>query len=179
MHFGLLHCFYFHPKPQRISFNPKSSKSMATSSSSYQQLASTFSGSTSSQMGNQSYKEPQRTLLTLFKQLEVLCESMVDFDSLAANGFDLRPTVNFQGWVKYFDRLIGPVFPHLVKEFWIHAHVYPKVILSSVLSWEKHQDGSSSHLVCSSMESCEGIQRNCQNQASKDQGLDSYGKINL
>lgn len=73
---------------------------MATSSSSYQQLASTMAESTSSQMGHQSYHEPQRTFLTPIKQLEVLCEFMVDFDSLAANGFDLRPTVNFQGWVK-------------------------------------------------------------------------------
>ena len=29
--------------------------------------------------------------------------------------------VTAQGWNRYFDRLLGPVFPILVKEFWIHA----------------------------------------------------------
>lgn len=70
---------------------------MATSSFSHKQLASTVSESTYSQMGTQSYMEPQITFPTPINQLEVLCESMVDFDSLVANGFDLRPIVNFQG----------------------------------------------------------------------------------
>ena len=37
------------------------------------------------------------------------------------NGYDLIPDVEFQGWSKYFDRLLGLVFPKFVKEFWIHA----------------------------------------------------------
>lgn len=57
----------------------------------------------------------------------------MDFAILAENGFEFCPTLNFQGWVKYFDRLVGPIFPLLVNEFWIHAQVFPKVILSSVI----------------------------------------------
>ena len=37
------------------------------------------------------------------------------------NGFDLSADVVVQGWNRYFDRLLGPVFLILVKEFWIHA----------------------------------------------------------
>ena len=37
------------------------------------------------------------------------------------NGYDLTPDIKLQGWTKYFDRLLGPVFPRLVKQFWIHA----------------------------------------------------------
>ena len=29
--------------------------------------------------------------------------------------------VTAQGWNRYFDRLLGPTFPIIVKEFWIHA----------------------------------------------------------
>lgn len=102
---------------------------METSSSTYQQPMTTMATSTSSQI----YKEPLRTLLTPVDKLEVLCELMVDFESMAENGFDFRHTVQFQGWTKYFERLVGPVFPILVKEFWIHAQAYPKVIVSSVM----------------------------------------------
>ena len=61
---------------------------------------------------------------------------MVDFDNLKENGFDLLPAVEFQGWENFFDRLVGPIFPHLVKEFWIHAIASPKVILSFVMGKE-------------------------------------------
>ena len=37
------------------------------------------------------------------------------------NGYDVVPDVEFQGWTRFFDRLIGLVFPKFVKEFWIHA----------------------------------------------------------
>ena len=37
------------------------------------------------------------------------------------NGFDLTADVAIQGWNMYFDRLLDPVFPILVKELWIHA----------------------------------------------------------
>src|ERR1043165_1128195 len=37
------------------------------------------------------------------------------------NGHDLLEEVEFQGWSKYFDRLIDPVFHILVKELRIHA----------------------------------------------------------
>lgn len=57
----------------------------------------------------------------------------MDFRSLDDNGFDFKEIVKFQGWEKFFDRLLDPVFPTLVKELWIHASVYPKVVVSSVM----------------------------------------------
>ena len=67
------------------------------------------------------YEEPFRTLLTPIDNLEVLSELIVDFESLQENGFNLSEEVKAQGWNRYFDRLLGPTFPILVKEFWIHA----------------------------------------------------------
>ena len=61
------------------------------------------------------YEEPSRTLLTPIDSLEVLYELIVDFESMKENGYDLTPNVELQGWTKYFDRLLGPVFPRLVK----------------------------------------------------------------
>lgn len=49
--------------------------------------------------------------------LQVLYELIVYFESMKENVCDLTPDVEFQGWTKYFDRLIGPVYPKLVKEF--------------------------------------------------------------
>ena len=72
-------------------------------------------------VSSEQYEEPYRTLLTPIKNLEVLSELIVDFNSLKENGFDLSEEVKAQGWEKYFDRLVGPTFPILVKEFWIHA----------------------------------------------------------
>ena len=67
------------------------------------------------------YEEPSRTLLTPIDSLEFLCELIVDFVSIKEIDYNLTPGVEFQGWTKYFDRLLGPVFPRLVKEFCIHA----------------------------------------------------------
>ena len=83
------------------------------------QVSQTILGSSSS--NEEMYIEPSRTLLTPIDSLEVMCELIVDFVSMKENGYDLIPDVEFQGWTKYFDRLLGPVFPKLVKEFWIHA----------------------------------------------------------
>lgn len=91
---------------------------------------STMAGSSSS---SQKYVSLERTLFTPVEKLEVHCETFVNFDSSADNGFDFREIVKFQGWENFFDRLLGPVFPVLVKEFWIHASVYPKVVVSSVM----------------------------------------------
>ena len=63
------------------------------------------------------YEEPIRTLLTLVDNLEVLCELIIDFKNLQENGFNLYEDVTAQGWNKYFDRLLGPTFPILVKVF--------------------------------------------------------------
>ena len=67
------------------------------------------------------YEEPIRTLLTPVDNLEVLCELIIDFESLKENGFDLYEDIMAQGWNIYFDSLLGPTFPILIKEFWIHS----------------------------------------------------------
>ena len=90
----------------------------------------------SSSTHSEQYIVPERTTLISVDSLEVLSELMVDFENLRENGFDLFPAVKFQGWERFFDRLIGPVFPYLVKEFWIHAIATPKVILSFVMGKE-------------------------------------------
>ena len=86
-------------------------------------MASSSIPTSSSQKSDstEQYEEPYRSLLTPIKNLEVLSELLVDFNSLQENGFNLSEEVKAQGWEKYFDRLVGPTFPILVKEFWIHA----------------------------------------------------------
>src|SRR3954463_5795127 len=66
------------------------------------------------------------------KDLEVICELMVDFDSLEEHNFRLKEDIIFQGWASLFSEFCGPVYPDLVKEFWVHAVVSPKSILSFV-----------------------------------------------
>ncbi|XP_058775244.1 uncharacterized protein LOC131649499 [Vicia villosa] len=61
---------------------------------------------------------------------------MVDFDNLQEHNFNIKNNMLVQGWEMFFDRLIGPVYPELVKEFWIHATLTPKAILSFVLGKE-------------------------------------------
>lgn len=68
------------------------------------------------------YKEPYDrpphiNLATPFEKLEVLCESLVDFDNLKRNGVDLTEELKKQGWENYFQRLYGPIYTFLVKEF--------------------------------------------------------------
>lgn len=123
MRFGVLFGFIFHHKKQR-SLKKKFISAHHSSPSS-----STMDGSSSS---SQKYVALERTLFTPVDKLDVQCETFVDFDSIAENGFDFREAVKFQGWEKFFERLPGPVYPTLVKEFWIHAW-YPKVVLSSVM----------------------------------------------
>src|SRR4051812_36567416 len=65
-------------------------------------------------------------------ELEVLCELMVDFDNIEENQFHLKEDIIFQGWTSLFAEFVGPVYPDLVKEFWAHAVVAPKAILSFV-----------------------------------------------
>ena len=85
------------------------------SSSNLKNLSAPESSST------EQYEEPIRTLLTPVDNLEVLSELIIDFESLQENGFNLYEDVTAQGWNRYFDRLLGPTFPILVKELWIHA----------------------------------------------------------
>src|SRR3954465_9682987 len=65
-------------------------------------------------------------------ELEVICELMVDFDNIEEHQYNLKEDVIFQGWTSLFAEFCGPVYPDLVKEFWVHAVVAPKSILSFV-----------------------------------------------
>ncbi|XP_058763375.1 uncharacterized protein LOC131636797 [Vicia villosa] len=56
----------------------------------------------------------------------------MDFDSLETHEFHLKEDMLFQGWTSLFSEFCGPVYPELVKEFWVHAVVDPKSILSFV-----------------------------------------------
>ncbi|XP_058785266.1 uncharacterized protein LOC131660126 [Vicia villosa] len=101
---------------------------MASSSQSQQNQ-----GSVAQINPEESYVEPVRTLLTPIDSLEVLYEMMVDFESMKENACDLTQDVEFQGWVKFFDRLMGQVFPKLVKELWIHATASNHQVTSYVM----------------------------------------------
>jgi hypothetical protein len=86
------------------------------------------------------YKEPHVldrerhiNLSTPFEGLDVLCESLVDFDNLRRNGVDLTGELRQQGWENYFQRLYGPIYPLLVKEFWRFADADDNFIVSFVL----------------------------------------------
>lgn len=58
---------------------------------------------------------PEITLNTLVDELVVLYETIIDFKNLNDNDFDFSETLKFQGWNAFFKRLIGPVYPMLVK----------------------------------------------------------------
>ncbi|XP_058760167.1 uncharacterized protein LOC131633470 [Vicia villosa] len=61
---------------------------------------------------------------------------MVDFENLMAHDFKVKTAMLVQGWSKFFERLIGPVYPTLVKEFWTHATATSTAIVSFVLGHE-------------------------------------------
>ncbi|XP_058765541.1 uncharacterized protein LOC131639040 [Vicia villosa] len=99
---------------------------------------STQNVSSSSQQQHQHEQEQKQQLvppiigsIPLY-QLEVICELMVDVENLEKHEIHLEENMRFQGWAPMFYDLCGPVYPDLVKEFWIHATVMPKVILSLV-----------------------------------------------
>src|SRR4051812_40781888 len=97
--------------------------------------SSHFAGSsTLLHMHNETHQEltPVVACSILKDDLEVLCELMVDFDNLEENQFHLKEDIIFQGWTSLFAEFVGPVYPDLVKEFWVHAVVTPKAILSFV-----------------------------------------------
>lgn len=81
--------------------------------------------------------DPNRFLMTtlyiLVPELEVLCESIVDFDNLKLNEFDLFEDIAKQKWESFFNRLKGLVYPNLIKYFWLNAKVLDLVISSFVL----------------------------------------------
>src|SRR4051812_14738698 len=69
-------------------------------------------------------------------EMEVLAETMVDFENLLEHGFNVKDKMLIQGWSNYFERLVGPVYPHLVMDFWTHATITPTAIISFVLGHE-------------------------------------------
>ncbi|PNY08865.1 hypothetical protein L195_g005402 [Trifolium pratense] len=58
--------------------------------------------------------------------LTLLMEKMVDFEVLKVNNFDVESYFLKQGWKRYFDMLNGPVYPDLLKHFWMKARVFTK-----------------------------------------------------
>ncbi|XP_058766930.1 uncharacterized protein LOC131640548 [Vicia villosa] len=93
--------------------------------------------SSSSQQQHQDQQQQQllvaqKTCYIPLNELEVICEMMVDFDNLEAHEIHLKDAMTFQGWQAFFYGLCGPDYPDLVKEFWVHATVMPKAILSVV-----------------------------------------------
>ncbi|MCI20899.1 hypothetical protein A2U01_0042062, partial [Trifolium medium] len=52
------------------------------------------------------------------EKLDLVMEQPVDFESLRANGFDVKKLFQDQGWLGYFDILNEPVFTQLFKDFW-------------------------------------------------------------
>src|SRR3954469_6679615 len=79
---------------------------------------------------------PLKTCTIPSEDLEVLYESVVDFENLRANGFHPDARILVQGWANSLDRLVGPIYPDLVKDFWVHATVTPTAIISFVLGHE-------------------------------------------
>lgn len=77
--------------------------------------------------------EPHINLATQFDKLEVLCESLVDFENMKRNGINLTEELRKQGWEKYFQRLYGPIYTYLVKELWRFANSDDHYIVSYVL----------------------------------------------
>ena len=78
-------------------------------------------------------REPHIHLAMPFEKLKVLYESLVDFDNMKRNGIDLTEELRMQGWETYFQRLYGPVYTYLVKEFWHFADSDDHYIVSHVL----------------------------------------------
>ncbi|XP_058774791.1 uncharacterized protein LOC131649061 [Vicia villosa] len=99
-------------------------------SSSKQQVGSSYQQQEQDQQQQQNV--PQKTCLIPLNELEVIVEMMVDFNNLEKHDIHLTEDMKFQGWEAFFYRLCGPVYPDLVKEFWVHATIMPKAILSFV-----------------------------------------------
>src|SRR3954466_7833092 len=79
---------------------------------------------------------PLKTCFIPTSEMEVLCESSVDFENLKVHGFKPDAKTMAQGWSNYLDRLVGPIYPALVKDFWVHTMVTPTAIISFMLGHE-------------------------------------------
>jgi hypothetical protein len=78
-------------------------------------------------------REPHIHLATAFEKLEVLCESLVDFENMKRNDIDLTEELRMQWWETYFQRLYGHVYTNLVKELWRFADSDDHYIVSYIL----------------------------------------------
>lgn len=74
------------------------------------------------------------TLNTHVDELMVLCETIIDFKKLKDNGFDFSEILELQGWKYFLERLTGPVYLVLVKQFWIHVVTTKDTISSFVIN---------------------------------------------
>ncbi|PNX89862.1 hypothetical protein L195_g045984, partial [Trifolium pratense] len=63
---------------------------------------------------------------TPYEKLELIIEQPVDFESLKANGYDVKKYFENQYWMNFFDILNGPVYTELVKDFWPRCEVVEK-----------------------------------------------------
>lgn len=79
-------------------------------------------------------KFPLTTLFIPNVDLDVICESIINFDNLYLNGLVLFEDITKQKWESFFSTLKGPVYLALVKYFWLHASATNYVISSFVLS---------------------------------------------
>jgi len=59
-----------------------------------------------------------------FESFEVQVESPVDFASLKRNGMNLDSLMAAQKLFAYFNKLNGPTYLKLVKDFWVRAEIY-------------------------------------------------------
>jgi len=53
-----------------------------------------------------------------------LSELIVDFESMKANGFNLKEAFEYQGWLSYFEILNCPTYTNPVKDFWVTTKVF-------------------------------------------------------
>src|SRR3954469_25967730 len=79
---------------------------------------------------------PLKTCSIPHEELEVLCETMVDFDNLLEHDFKTKAAMLVQGWSNYFERLVGPVYPLLVMDFWTHATCGPSFRAIPLRGWD-------------------------------------------
>jgi hypothetical protein len=50
----------------------------------------------------------------------------VDFTSLSHHGCNIKEYYEAQNLISYFDKLNGPTYMNLIRNFWVRAHVYDK-----------------------------------------------------
>ena len=66
-------------------------------------------------------KIQHRTMKLREHELKVQLELLVDFESLRANGYTIKNAFQHQGWLPYYEILIGPTYTTLVKYFQVRS----------------------------------------------------------